>query len=211
MHHLRRKGLKMNYKKAAIRSAVIIGIIVVSILFGLIYQAVSESIDKSNYPIKFSESVEKYSVTYGVPQNVIYAVIKYESDFDSSILSEDGSIGLMQISPETFESQKGSLKDTYIGVLYDPDTNIKYGTYMLSKMYIKLGSWKSVFAAMTVGEETVEVWLQDPEISDIIENAKPILRDIPDEECEETAEEIGEIADMYKKLYFSTVGGTIDE
>ncbi len=194
----------MNYKKAVIRSIVIISIAVVSILIGIIYQNISVKIDKNKYPIEFSEFVAKYSDEYGVPEYIIYAVIKDSSNFDSSILAETGEIGLMQVSPELLGAYNSSLKDNYdTGMLYDPETNIKYGTYHLSKLYLKLGTWKSVFASMYVGEETVLEWLADENVSDIEENVKPKLRDIPDKECSKYTEKLLEISEIYKTLYFS--------
>lgn len=193
----------MDFKKAALRSALIIGIIAVSVLIGIAYQNISVKVEKSHYPVKFEESVKKYSDDYGVPEFVIYAVIKCESDFNSALLSDSGNIGLMQVSPETLEKYKGNLKDNYdTGMLYDPDTNIKYGTYRLSKMYIKLGTWKSVYAAMAAGEEQVEAWLLDKEVSDIGEKTKPFLRDIPDRETEKFVNRLSKTAELYKSLYF---------
>lgn len=193
----------MDLKKAVLRSILIISIICISVLIGFAYQKISTSADMAKYPLKYEESVEKYSDEYGVPQYVVYAVIKNESNFDSALLSDSGEIGLMQVSPDTLEMYKGSLKDNYdTGMLYDPDTNIKYGTYRLSKLYIRLGSWKSVYAAMCVGEMEVEGWLADTDISDIGENVKPSLRDIPDRETEKYVKKLVKIADTYKSLYF---------
>lgn len=193
----------MNYKKAVIRSVVIICIAAVSILIGVIYQNISIKFDKSKYPTQFSDFVEKYSDEYGVPEYIIYAVIKESSNFDSSLLFENGDIGLMKVSPELLDQYSTSLRDNYdTGMLYDPETNIKYGTYHLSKQYLKLGTWKSVFASMYVGEETVLEWLSDESISDIEENVKPKLREIPDKSCEKFTKKLLEISETYKNLYY---------
>lgn len=195
----------MDFKKATIRSVVIIIIIALSVLIGVLYENISTGVDKAKYPVKFSESVEKYSDEFGVPEHVIYAVMKSESNFDSSILSESGRIGLMQVAPETLEMYKGNLKDNYdTGMLYDPDTNIKYGTYKLSRMYISLGTWRAVYAAMATDEETVAQWLTDENISDIGENTKPSLRDIPDKDVEKFVNKLDKTAQTYKRLYFES-------
>lgn len=193
----------MNYKKAAIRSVVIICIAAVSILIGVIYQNISIKIDKNKYPVEFSDFVAKYSDEYGVPEYIIYAVIKESSNFDSSVLAETGEIGLMQVSVELLNLYSSSLRDNYdAGMLYDPETNIKYGTYHLSKLYLRLGTWKAVFASMHAGEETVLEWLADESVSDIEENVKPKLRDIPDKECNKYTEKLLEISETYKTLYY---------
>ena len=193
----------MNFKKAAMRSGIIIAIALASLIFGIAFQKISDSAERSKYPVQYKEFVEKYSDEYGVPKNVIYSVIKCESEFDSSLLSDDGKIGLMQVSPETLEAYKEELHDPYDkGMLYDPETNIKYGTYRLSKMYLKLGTWRSVFAAMSAGEETVLEWLADPAFSEISEMAKPKLVNIPDDEVRKATEKLEDVSEKYKDLYF---------
>lgn len=193
----------MNFKKAALRSAVIITIIVLSVLFGVIFQTASDKAERSKYPLKFEEFVKKYSYEYGVPQNVIYAVIKCESDFDSSLLSDDERIGLMQLSPAILDEYKTELHDAYdTGMLYDPETNIKYGTYHLSKIYLRVGTWRSVFASLSAGVDTVEGWLADKQYSEISEKAKPKLVTIPDAKASEYAARLEKVAEKYNNLYF---------
>jgi len=92
----------MKYKNAAQRSAVIIVIILLSVLIGYIYHIIWHNIDLKNHPREYSEFVVKYSQQYGVPEYIVYAVILRESNFKSNYLSEDGRIGLMQISPDKF-------------------------------------------------------------------------------------------------------------
>ena len=193
----------MDLKQAFKRSIVIIAIIAVSVLIGFLFQIISEKAEMSKNPLQFEEFVTKYSDEYGVPEYVIYSVIKNQSNFDSSILFDDGSIGLMKVSPDTLEKYKGVLHDSYDeGMLYDPETNIKYGTYLLSRLYVDLGTWQSVYAAMYTGEETVLEWLLDTDVSDIAENVKTQLRDIPDKATAKYVSKLSKTADIYKSLYF---------
>lgn len=194
----------MELKDTLKRSVVIIATVALSVVIGIIFQTVSTSIDKKENPLRFEEFVKKYSNEYAVPEYVVYAVIKNSSDFDSSTLSDDGKIGLMQVSPEILEKYKGTLHDNYdVGMLYDPETNIKYGTYYLSRLYVDLGTWESVYASLYIGEETVEEWLCDTDISDISENVKTKLRDIPDKQTAKYVKRMSETSDIYKKLYFN--------
>lgn len=193
----------MDFKKAFLRSIVIISIIIVSVIVGFVFQKVSLKAEMSKYPQNYDDLVTKYSGEYAVPEYVIYAVIKTRSGFDSSILFDDGSIGLMKVTPETLEKYKGYFHDDYnTGMLYDPETNIKYGTYELSRLYVDLGTWKSVFAAMYIGEDTVREWLTDEDISDISDGVKTQLRSIPDKNCAKFVSKLTKTADTYKELYF---------
>lgn len=193
----------MNVKKSLIRSAVIIGIVVLSVFFGIIVQSFTERAERAKYPLAFEEFVNKYSYDYGVPKNVIYAYIKCSSDFKGDLLSDNGEIGLMQVSPKLLEKYKEELHDPYdAGMLYDPETNIKYGTYHLSKIYLKVGTWRAVYASLSVGVERVTEWLSDERYAEIADLAKPKLKVIPDEAASRYAELLESTADKYKTLYF---------
>ncbi len=193
----------MNAKKAVIRSAVIIGIAVLAVFFGIIVQSFAERAERVKYPLAFEEFVNKYSYDYGVPKNVIYAHIKCSSDFKGDLLSDSGDIGLMQVSPKLLEKYKEELHDPYdAGMLYDPETNIKYGTYHLSKIYLKVGTWRAVYASLVVGVDRVTEWLSDERYAEISDLAKPKLKTVPDEAASRYADLLEKTAEKYKKLYF---------
>lgn len=189
------------YKSAIIRSAVILVILILSVVIGFVYQTVSDRADRSRYPQQYSEFVTKYSGEYGVPEYVIYATIKTESDFDSGAKSEAGALGLMQIMPDTFDWLVSLTQEGYeTGMLYDPETNIKYGTYYLSYLYLKYADWETVFAAYNAGPTNVDSWLEDPECSD----GDGGLKDIPIKETEKYVKKMTSATQTYQKLYYDT-------
>ena len=190
----------MSMKKAAYRSAVIIVILVLSILIGFVYQHICHSIDLKNHPREYSEYVEKYAADFGVPEYIIYSVIHTNSGFKSNMLSSDDKIGLMQISPDTFNWLTSLTKeDLGEGILYDPDTNIKYGTYMLSYLFTRYGRWKTALAAYEVGIEKVDEWMFN--VANLDENGNLVR--IPDVSVASTVEKIESTMDVYYKLYYS--------
>lgn len=189
----------MRYKNAVVRSIVIISILILSVLCGLLFQVIWNSIDSVNYPREYTDYVEIYSYEYGVPESVVYSVIKVESDFESGAVSEAGAVGLMQLMPETFvwlTTENGENLDS--ATLYDPETNIKYGTYYLSQLWLRFGNWDAVFAAYNAGPTKVEEWLENDEYS---ENGKS-LDDIPYKETEKYVKKVNKANEIYKKLYY---------
>ena len=187
------------YKNAALRSAVILVILVLSVIVGFVYQAVSDRAERARYPRQYSEFVEKYSGEYGVPEYVIDATVKVESGFDSGAKSEAGALGLMQIMPDTFDWLVSLTQDGYeTGMLYDPETNIKYGTYYLSYLYLKYSDWETAFAAYNAGPANVDGWLENPEYCD--ENGG--LEKIPIDETAKYVKKVSSASKVYQKLYY---------
>lgn len=91
--------------------------------------------------------IEAAAIRNGVPTVLVAGLIARESGFDPrAYLAEvggDGSVGLMQIRPSTAKGvgYTGPLgyANTLTG-LYDPATNIEYGTKYLAQQYRKSGS-----------------------------------------------------------------------
>ena len=81
---------------------------------------------------KIYSAVKKASKEYGIDENLIYAVIKQESDFDSTCTSSVGAAGLMQIMPANF---------SHLGIsdAYDVDQNVNGGTKLLKEYLNQYG------------------------------------------------------------------------
>ncbi len=120
------------------------------------------------YPLMYSELVERYAEEYGLDKYLLYAVIKTESSFDPEAVSNVGARGLMQIMEETFDWIQFRLGEEDVTVyddMFDPETNIRYGGYLLSYLMNEFGNLDCAAAAYHSGIGTVSEWLTDPEIS----------------------------------------------
>ncbi len=190
----------MKVRSTLVRSLVILVILCLSLACGFLYQTIWHRIDLENHPVRFAEFVTKYAEEYGVPEYILYAVIKTESNFESNKLSEDGEVGLMQISPETFSWLLTlTREDLEPGILYDPETNIRYGAYMLSYLYTEYSRWNTVFAILYAGQETVDLWMTDRTLTDELGN----LTTFPDVGTSAYVDTVNETVDTYKELYYS--------
>ncbi len=185
-------------KKSARMSGAILLILAAAVLAGFLYQTVWDAIDRARYPRDYSEYVTKYSDQYGIPEYVIYSVIKVESDFVSNAVSSKGAVGLMQITPDTFSWISMLMKRTSdSGMLYDPETNIEYGAYLLSYLYMRYNRWDTAFAAYNAGMTRVDGWLRNPEYTD--ENGR--LVNIPYKETSKYVKRVNDAIEVYKRLY----------
>ena len=179
-------------------------LIAISVGFGFGFDAVSTAIERSQHPRpeELQSSVKKNAQEFGLPESVIWATVKNGSDFASNAVSEDGRIGLMQISPEQFtlictELWNTEGKDT--GLLYDPDTNMRAGCAWLSYLYNRYGIWEHVFAAYREGTQTVDAWLQTPENL----SEQGLLIHIPNQQTAEFVEDAVQTTQMYNNLYYA--------
>ena len=120
-----------------------------------IYKNILEYVYKREY----SEYVEKYSDMYNVDKDLIYAIIKNESNFDSEAKSSVGAIGLMQIMEGTAEDVAGELEIKEYN-LYSPNDNIQIGTKYFSYLLEKYKEPSLALAAYNAGLGNVDDWIK---------------------------------------------------
>ena len=161
----------------------------------------SESVDETKLyprPERYAALVSKYSAEYGVPEYVIYAVILSESGFDADAVSRAGATGLMQLMPATFDwLMMRTGEDLAPEMISDPDTNVRYGTYLLRYLYLKYENWDTVYAAYNAGFGRVDGWLADSAYS-----KDGVLTDIPIGETKNYVVKVASAAVKYKELYY---------
>ena len=197
MRTMRRK--KTNY------GLIVLIVLIISIIFGFFFDIAMNFVEKRIYqkPDEYLPYVEQYAEEFGVPADLVWSVMKTESGFDSSAVSSKGAVGLMQMMPSTFEWLTDDILREYLGIgmLYDPETNIKYGTYYLSRLYNRFGDWDTAIAAYNGGEGNVSEWLKDKRYSD--DGIKLNTEKIPDEysETRNYVKKVNKALEKYKKLY----------
>ena len=78
----------------------------------------------------YAAIIKKASSTYDIPEKLIAAVMKQESNFNPTVVSQAGAQGLMQLMPSTAQ---------YLGVsnAFDPEQNIMAGAKYLRQMLDK--------------------------------------------------------------------------
>lgn len=85
------------------------------------------------YPRPWGELVSKYAAEYGLPEYLLYALIRSESFFQHQVVSGAGAIGLTQLMPATAADIAKKLKVADYS-LTDPEINIRFGAYYLAEM-----------------------------------------------------------------------------
>lgn len=120
------------------------------------------------YPVKYADYVEKYAQEYEVPESLVYAVINMESSFKPEAESSIGARGLMQMTPDTFDWVQTKLEGQAFltsDALFEPDTAIRYGTYLLSMYIDEFGTEKLALCAYHAGRGKLQQWLAEGLVS----------------------------------------------
>lgn len=91
---------------------------------------------------KFKPFVKKYSKKYNISENLVYAIIKTESNFNQFAISGAGAFGLMQIVPtsagkDAYKFAKGRSKIPSKSYLFNAQNNIELGVAYLSLLDTK--------------------------------------------------------------------------
>ena len=191
--------MKFNAKSLAIVAA----ILVLSIGFGFAFDSIATAIEKKQYPLsqRYAEDIREVAAEYGIPEVILWAIVRTESNFSSNREGEDGGIGLMQLTPDEFAMiQTDILKvpPEDKGLLYDPQKNLQCGAAYLSYLYQRYGVWETVFAAYDAGTATVDAWLADSEhVTEL-----GTLKNIPSQRTARFVRDVMKAHEFYIKLYF---------
>ena len=183
------------------KKKIIIGIMI-AILIIIIFILFKDKFLKILYPKTYSEIVSTYAEEYNVEENLIYAVIKAESNFDSDAVSNREAIGLMQIVEETAIDVANQNKidvdtENITEELLDIDNNINIGTKYLSILLTQYGNMEIALAAYNAGIGTVNNWIE----KQVIQADGSDIENIPYKETNNYVRKILRDYRVYNELY----------
>ena len=137
-------------------------ILITIILTIIVVICINKLMIKTLYKKEYSEYVSKYSQEYGVDENLIYALIKAESNFEADAVSNKNAHGLMQLLPSTAEevANKNEIELTEQNIL-EPETNINIGTRYISTLLEKYEYIEVALAAYNAGIGNVDKWINN--------------------------------------------------
>lgn len=160
----------------------------------------STALLKLFYPVKYSKWVFQSSEACDVDPYLVFAIIKSESGYKPNVQSRKGAKGLMQVTDETgrWGAEKLDIEDFTPEMLYDPDTNIRIGTWYLSVLKREFNNdIKLMITAYNCGNGKVKEWLKNRDFSLTGEN----LDKIPYKETHNFLNKVINDYRIYKKLY----------
>lgn len=121
----------------------------------------------------YEDIVEQAATAYGVPVELIRAVMKQESGGAERAVSKKGAQGLMQLMPET-------ARDLGVADPFDPIQNIHGGVRYLRQMYDRFGDWRKALAAYNAGPGAVEKYGGVPPYAETQGYVRALAPKVPD-------------------------------
>lgn len=150
------------------------------------------------YPRRFSETVSREAEEFGLPEALVYAVIRAESGFDPKACSRAQARGLMQLTDQTFKWMAQEHPPENGGLdWYDVDDNVHCGCALLRRLLDHYGEPETALAAYNAGMGNVDKWLSDPERS----GDGRTLKSIPFPETAAYVKKVVKSWRIYERLY----------
>jgi peptidoglycan lytic transglycosylase len=147
------------------------------------------------YPLSYEHVIRGHAENYDLDPALLAAVIYRESKFDADARSSSGAIGLMQLLPDTAKGiavhtggQKFVVED-----LYDPEINVRYGSFYLRRLLRKYGDERLALAAYNAGQANVDRWIEEG-------------GEIQFPETQQYVDEVLELRDVYARAYGDELG-----
>ncbi len=114
------------------------------------------------FPQAYAAYVEPFARHWRIEPELAYAVMRQESVFDPTVVSDAFAYGLMQIIPPTEREIAGKILPSPVAEqsLLDPKWNVLFGTYYLKQLSDDFaGELPATIAAYNAGPYNVSRWL----------------------------------------------------
>lgn len=155
---------------------------------------------RAAFPMPFRESLERHSRNYDLDPYLVAALIRQESEFDPRAVSRANAHGMMQVMPANgvVYGRKFGIRGYSRASLFNPDINMKFGTYHLRTVLDSLGGkWEQTLAAYNAGKSRVDKWMARATYREPAE----FVESIPFLETREYVQSVLRNADVYRRLY----------
>jgi soluble lytic murein transglycosylase-like protein len=113
------------------------------------------------HPVVYSQPILKACRLYGFAPQLLLSVIRVESAFQKDAVSTSNARGLTQLLPSTAHSISVILGEPEPREedLFDPDLNIRYGSWYLNQLFQAFGQWPLALAAYNGGPFNIKSYM----------------------------------------------------
>lgn len=122
------------------------------------------------FPLAYWEQIKRGAAHSGVDPYLMAAIIRQESAFDPSVVSNAGAVGLMQIMPQELDriAADGNLPPMTRSDLFDPEKVTLVGAAEFKQKLARMdGNTTLAIASYNAGEEAVGRWIAKTPTEDV--------------------------------------------
>jgi soluble lytic murein transglycosylase len=154
------------------RALLLVPLLVVAIGLAVVHLTKPAPYARLLYPLEYETIVQGHARNYRLDPALLAAVIYEESKFHADARSSSGAIGLMQLLPETAKGIAVRTGGSRFRVddLYDPELNVRYGSWYLRHLLDKYGTVERALAAYNGGQGNVDRGVQFAETRDYVKD-----------------------------------------
>ncbi|HLG96121.1 MAG TPA: transglycosylase SLT domain-containing protein [Bryobacteraceae bacterium] len=155
---------------------------------------------KLAFPMPYQKQLEALCRPLSLDPYLVAALIRQESEFNPKAVSHSNARGLTQVMPATGRqlSRQLGMRSFRTSMLFNPDTNLKLGTYYLKALSDQLeGKWEATLASYNAGKSRVLSWLADSNFHEPAE----FVESIPFNETRAYVQSVLRNAEVYRRLY----------
>ena len=151
--------------------------------------------ERLRYPLAYDAIIRGHARNYDLDPALLAAVIYQESKFRADVRSPSGAVGLMQLLPDTAKGIALRTGGSQFRVedLYDPELNVRYGSWYLRHLLDKYGDEAIALAAYNAGQRNVDEWRAEGKGIQFGETRAYVAR-------------VSELKQVYRRAYASELG-----
>ncbi|MNZ74288.1 Soluble lytic murein transglycosylase precursor [compost metagenome] len=153
------------------------------------------------YPVYYKADIKASASNYGLEPQLVAAIIRSESNYQTGRESRKGALGLMQIMPDTaaWVVQKAGFREvTEDMLLHRADVSIEVGTWYLHSLHKQFDHNSiAVIAAYNAGPGNVRKWMD----SGVWDGTQDTISQIPFGETRHYIQRVIYYYNKYKDLY----------
>jgi len=151
------------------------------------------------YPTAYAPTVERQAATAGVSPALVWSVMRKESAFSPVAVSRSDAMGLMQVTPPTWDWLGQLQGDAPAADPFDPTANIRYGTYYLGFLMRQFhGDMALSVSSYNRGQGYIGRLFDGPEVK---RNMNDLYRAIDSLETREYMQSVLVDVAVYRALY----------
>jgi peptidoglycan lytic transglycosylase len=151
------------------------------------------------FPKPYWVDLKRFASDNALDPYLVASLIRQESAFNASAVSNKNAVGLMQLLPKTGKlvARQEKLKHFAAPQLFTPAVNLRLGTRYFRGMVDRFGAFEYALAAYNAGTERVDDWLKMGKYRD----PQEFVESIPFTETREYVQAILRNQNLYRKLY----------